>query len=208
MFIAHCSLLTAHWCLVVVPKMVWWKARRLKKRTRSSIEIQRVYRAYRLDRGAYRRREMLCLEGSGRKNRFRGVVVTVRYADLTISSMFSLHTFPSFRALLLVIRVRLRVQVLREERLALLAKGSQATPIQAIFRGFVTRKNDKLVRVSLPLVSGSTKTCRTISITSTNPVGKLRRVSSLAIQRCGHSIDVALQRSIIRLVEALQLNRT
>lgn len=29
-------------------KMVWWKARRLKKRTRSSIEIQRVYRAYSL----------------------------------------------------------------------------------------------------------------------------------------------------------------
>lgn len=45
--------------------------------------------------------------------------------------------------------MRKRVQVLRDERDALLEKGNQVVPIQAIFRAFMTRKRDKLVRVSL-----------------------------------------------------------
>lgn len=44
-------------------------------------------------------------------------------------------------------RVRLRVSVLREEKRALLAKGSRAVPIQAIFRGFMARRDDNLIGV-------------------------------------------------------------
>ncbi|CAM9289945.1 unnamed protein product, partial [Sphacelaria rigidula] len=46
-------------------------------------------------------------------------------------------------------RVRKRVQVLRDERDALLEKGNQVVPIQAIFRAFMTRKRDKLVRPAI-----------------------------------------------------------
>lgn len=103
--------------------------------------------------------------------------------DLIMSSMFGM-TFPSFRALLVVIRVRTRVQVLREERLALLAKGSQAVPIQAIFRGFVTRKTDQLVRVSLPRVPGAANICRIQFSNIDKPSWEFVE-GSLAVQRLG-----------------------
>lgn len=46
-------------------------------------------------------------------------------------------------------RVRQRVNILREERRALLAKGNRTVPIQAIFRGFMTRRDDKLLGVRI-----------------------------------------------------------
>lgn len=48
-------------------------------------------------------------------------------------------------------RVRLRVNVLREAKRALMAKGSRAVPIQAMFRGFLARRDDKLIGVCLPI---------------------------------------------------------
>ena len=50
--------------------------------------------------------------------------------------------------LMLPSRVRLRANVLRRERSALLAKGSRAVPVQAIFRGYIARRDDRLLGVS------------------------------------------------------------
>jgi len=61
-------------------------------------------------------------------------------------------------------RVRLRVNVLREAKRALMAKGSRAVPIQAIFRGFLARRDDKLIGVSLPPAS------RLVCITRALPI--------------------------------------
>lgn len=47
-------------------------------------------------------------------------------------------------------RVCQRVNILREKKRALLAKGNRAVPIQAIFRGFMTRRDDKLLGVRVP----------------------------------------------------------
>lgn len=51
-------------------------------------------------------------------------------------------------------RVRLRVSILREEKRALLAKGSRTVPIQAIFRGFMARRDDNLIGVSVKCLPG------------------------------------------------------
>eukprot|EP00752_Nemacystus_decipiens_P010136 g9032.t2 len=69
-------------------KLVWWEKRLHRRQNKAALEIQRVYRGY---------------------------------------------------------RVRQRVNILREEKHALLAKGNRAVPIQAVFRGFVSRRDDKLI---------------------------------------------------------------
>ena len=56
--------------------------------------------------------------------------------------------------LMLPSRVRLRSNVLRRERSALLAKGSRAVPVQAIFRGYIARRDDRLLGVSSVAVAG------------------------------------------------------
>ena len=56
---------------------------------------------------------------------------------------------PAVSAIAPLSRVRQRVKILREEKRALLAKGNRTVPIQAIFRGFITRRDDKLLGVRM-----------------------------------------------------------
>lgn len=66
----------------------------------------------------------------------------------TLSILYWCHCI----AALLTARVRKSVRKLREERVALLAKGGRAVPIQAVFRGFLVRRDDRLVGVRKALL--------------------------------------------------------